>query len=208
MAQDQPGQGPTEPLGGPAPPPAPPTFAVAGPPREALAGFWRRLGAAFLDWLLVGILAAAIGQRCRQLPGRAWPVHPGRAGLLHLLPRHRRRPVDRHRILGIRVLEPTPAAPCPMPERSSGRWWATCRPSPCSLGTCGCLGTPQADLARHRRRQPGRQRHRLPTRRVRPSRPLSRPGLRLTSTLDSGPAALPTPGEGGVASPGRRPQPE
>jgi uncharacterized RDD family membrane protein YckC len=36
--------------------------APAGPPPEALAGFWRRLVAAFLDWLLVGILAAAIGQ--------------------------------------------------------------------------------------------------------------------------------------------------
>jgi uncharacterized RDD family membrane protein YckC len=84
---DQPGQRPTEPLGGPAQPepppaygqpgsdlrspaptaplpgdqPAPPAFAAAGPPREALAGFWRRLIAAFLDWLLVGIVAAAIG---------------------------------------------------------------------------------------------------------------------------------------------------
>jgi uncharacterized RDD family membrane protein YckC len=84
---DQPGQRPTEPLGGPAQPPepppgygqpasdlwppaptaplpgdqpAPPAFA-AGPPREALAGFWRRAVAAFLDWLLVGIVAAAIG---------------------------------------------------------------------------------------------------------------------------------------------------
>ena len=40
---------------------APPAFAAAGPPREALAGFWRRLVAAFLDWILVGIVAAAIG---------------------------------------------------------------------------------------------------------------------------------------------------
>jgi uncharacterized RDD family membrane protein YckC len=85
---DRPGQRPTEPLGGPAQPPQPspadaqpgserrsptptaplpddqaaaPAFAAAGPPREALAGFWRRLVAAFLDWLLVGIVAAAIG---------------------------------------------------------------------------------------------------------------------------------------------------
>jgi uncharacterized RDD family membrane protein YckC len=85
---DRPGQPPTEPLGGPAQPPqpppaygqpgsdprlpgptaplpgdppAPPAFAAAGPPREALAGFWRRLVSAFLDWLLVGIAAAAIG---------------------------------------------------------------------------------------------------------------------------------------------------
>ena len=85
---DRPGQQPTEPLGGPTqlpqPPPvsgqpgnelwsptptaplpgdptAPPAFAAAGPPREALAGFWRRLIAAFLDWILIGILAAAIG---------------------------------------------------------------------------------------------------------------------------------------------------
>ena len=40
---------------------APPAFAAAGPPREALAGFWRRLVAAFLDWILIGIVAAAIG---------------------------------------------------------------------------------------------------------------------------------------------------
>jgi uncharacterized RDD family membrane protein YckC len=59
-SSDQPGQRPTEPLGGPAP--HPPASAVAGPPREALAGFWRRLAAAFLDWILVGILAAAIGE--------------------------------------------------------------------------------------------------------------------------------------------------
>jgi len=85
---DRPGRRPTEPLGGPAQPAAappasgqpgselrspapttplpdapstPPTFAAAGPPREALAGFWRRLVGAFLDWLLVGIVAAAIG---------------------------------------------------------------------------------------------------------------------------------------------------
>jgi uncharacterized RDD family membrane protein YckC len=86
---DQSGQPPTEPLGGPSRPPepplaygqpgpdprspaptaplpgdqpAPPGFAAAGPPREALAGFWRRLVAAFLDLLLVGILGAAIGE--------------------------------------------------------------------------------------------------------------------------------------------------
>jgi uncharacterized RDD family membrane protein YckC len=41
--------------------PAPPTLQAAGPPPQALAGFWVRLAAAFLDWLLIGILAAAIG---------------------------------------------------------------------------------------------------------------------------------------------------
>jgi uncharacterized RDD family membrane protein YckC len=71
---DQPGQRPTEPLGVPAQPPQPPpqppplqpppqqpAFAAVGPPGEALAGFWLRLVAAFLDWILVGIIAAAIG---------------------------------------------------------------------------------------------------------------------------------------------------
>ena len=40
---------------------AAPAFAAAGPPPEALAGFWRRAVSAFLDWLLVGIVAAAVG---------------------------------------------------------------------------------------------------------------------------------------------------
>ena len=51
MAEDHPAQ----------PPSASPAPAVAGPPREALEGFWRRLVAAFLDWVLIGILAAAVG---------------------------------------------------------------------------------------------------------------------------------------------------
>jgi uncharacterized RDD family membrane protein YckC len=67
---DRPGQRPTEPLGGPTPPiaplpggaSAPDSFTAVGPPPEALAGFWRRLVAAFLDWVLVGIVAAAIGE--------------------------------------------------------------------------------------------------------------------------------------------------
>jgi hypothetical protein len=137
---DRPGQRPTEPLGGPAQPPEPPpaygqpgsdlrspaptaplpgdqvaapAFAEPGPPREALAGFWRRLVAAFLDWLLVGIVAAAIGD----LFGVEGPSPPSAAGdgvnvqfqpapgpfiLVELayftyfhLPRHQRRPVDR-----------------------------------------------------------------------------------------------------------------
>jgi hypothetical protein len=80
---DRPGQRPTEPLGGPTQPPQPssaygqpgselrspaptaplpgdpsaaPAFAAAGPPR------WRRLIAVFLDWIPIGILAAAIGE--------------------------------------------------------------------------------------------------------------------------------------------------
>jgi uncharacterized RDD family membrane protein YckC len=60
---DPPGQRPTEPLGAPAQPPQPPPPpAPAGPPREALAGFWRRLAASFLDWILIGVVAAAVGQ--------------------------------------------------------------------------------------------------------------------------------------------------
>ena len=60
---DRPGQPPTEPPGEPARPPGPPpASAAAGPPVEALAVFWRRLVAAFLDWILIGILAAAIGE--------------------------------------------------------------------------------------------------------------------------------------------------
>ena len=79
MAEDQPGpprrddrddrptrpldtpSGPTAPLPGDryAPPPAKPP--AGGPPPEALSGFWRRLVGAFIDWLLVGILAGAVG---------------------------------------------------------------------------------------------------------------------------------------------------
>jgi uncharacterized RDD family membrane protein YckC len=71
MAEDQPGRpGPSEPSQPEAAPTAPlpggpaaaPGFAAVGPPREALAGFWRRLAAAFLDWVLIGIIAAAIGE--------------------------------------------------------------------------------------------------------------------------------------------------
>jgi uncharacterized RDD family membrane protein YckC len=53
--------GPTAPLPGDryAPPPAMPP--AGGPPPEALGGFWRRLAGAFIDWLLVGFLAGAIG---------------------------------------------------------------------------------------------------------------------------------------------------
>jgi uncharacterized RDD family membrane protein YckC len=76
MAEDQPGRDdredrPTQPLDRPAVPTAPlpgdryaPPPAIppaGGPPPEALAGFGRRLGGAFIDWLLVGVLAAAIG---------------------------------------------------------------------------------------------------------------------------------------------------
>jgi uncharacterized RDD family membrane protein YckC len=46
----------------PGDPSAPPAFAAVGPLAAALAGFWRRLAAAFLDWILIGIVAAAIGE--------------------------------------------------------------------------------------------------------------------------------------------------
>ena len=59
---DQSGQRPPEPLGGPVQPPQPPPpLAATGPPPEAVAGFWARLAAAFLDWILIGVVAAAIG---------------------------------------------------------------------------------------------------------------------------------------------------
>jgi uncharacterized RDD family membrane protein YckC len=77
MAEDQPGQpgqGPTAPL--PGDPPVPPAVQAAGPPPQALAGFWRRLAAAFLDWILVGVVAAAIGQ----LFGVEVPSPPAAAG--------------------------------------------------------------------------------------------------------------------------------
>src|SRR4029453_1891394 len=76
----QPGQPPTEPLGGPARPPEPPP--AAGPPREARAGFWRRLAAAFLDWILIGVLAGAIGQ----LFGVDVPSPPSADGDVYLQP--------------------------------------------------------------------------------------------------------------------------
>jgi hypothetical protein len=180
---DRPGQRPTEPIGGPtqppAPPPssgqpgselrspaptaplpgapsAPPAFAAVGSPREALAGFWRRLVAAFLDWLLVGIVAAAIGdlfgvqaQRrprptgastfsSRELARSFWSSWP-----THLLPRHQRRPVDRqqdsryprtgrqHR--PVSALRPG-VRPCPHEQ-------PLCPPV-LPWGSSGCLGNP------------------------------------------------------------------
>jgi hypothetical protein len=157
----RPGQQPTQPLGGPAqpPPPAsgqpgselpsptptaplpgdssvPPAFAVAGPPREALAGFWPRLVAAFLDWILIGILAAAIGE----LFGVETPTPPSADGGVNLQFQAAPGPFILvelayftyfhatcagqsmgNKIMGIRVLAPTPAALCPMPGRSPGR---------------------------------------------------------------------------------------
>lgn len=41
--------------------PPPSTFPADGPPRHALAGFWRRFASMFIDWLLVGVLAGALG---------------------------------------------------------------------------------------------------------------------------------------------------
>ena len=79
----QPGQRPTEPLGGPLrPPEPPPAAAAAGPPREALAGFWRRLAAAFLDGILIGVVAGAIGQ----LFGVDVPSPPSADGDVYLQP--------------------------------------------------------------------------------------------------------------------------
>jgi uncharacterized RDD family membrane protein YckC len=78
---DQAGHRPTEPLAAPAQPPQPPP-AAAGPPREALAGFWRRLAASFLDWILIGVVAAAIGQ----LFGVELPAPPSADGDLYFQP--------------------------------------------------------------------------------------------------------------------------
>jgi hypothetical protein len=155
---DRPGQPPTEPLGGPAQPPqpppaygqpgsdprlpgptaplpgdppAPPAFAAAGPPREALAGFWRRLVSAFLDWLLVGIAAAAIGD----LFGVEGPRRPRPTAMASSSARSfwsswltsptstQPAPASRSatRSWGSGSWTPTPAAPCPMPARSPAR---------------------------------------------------------------------------------------
>jgi hypothetical protein len=211
---DRPGQRPTEPLGGPAQPPASPpaygqpggelrspaptaplpggpsaapAFAAAGPPREALAGFWRRLVAAFLDWILVGIVAAAIGRRRRgPVPVRGnWPVHSGRARLLHLLPRHQRRPVDRqqdHGDPGAGCRHRPPPALCPGVRPGAREQPVRTAVLPRVL--LDAVGTPQADLARFGRQQPGRQGQRLSTWRVRPPRALTGP------LVESGAAAL------------------
>ncbi|HEV2920144.1 MAG TPA: RDD family protein, partial [Actinomycetota bacterium] len=59
-----------------------PPPAAAGPPREALAGFWRRLAAAFLDWILIGVVTGAIGQ----LFGVDVPSPPSADGDVYLQP--------------------------------------------------------------------------------------------------------------------------
>jgi uncharacterized RDD family membrane protein YckC len=64
------------------PPGPPPALLAAGPPREALAGFWRRLGASFLDWILIGVMAAAIGE----LFGVDVPTPPSADGDVYFQP--------------------------------------------------------------------------------------------------------------------------
>ena len=117
---------PTAPLPGGAS--APPIFEAVGPPPEALAGFWRRLVAAFLDWLLVGIVAAPSASCSASKPRR----RPRPAALMSNLVR-------------------APVLPRVLLD---------------------AVGPAQADLARHRRQQPGRQDHLVPARRVRPPRSL------------------------------------
>jgi RDD family len=132
--EHRPGQQPnrTEPLGVSArPPSASPAFAAAGPPHEALAGLWRRLVGAFLDWILIGILAAAIGD----LFG-VEPPSPSAEGGVSFGPFilvelayftyftyfHATSAGQSigNKIMGSGCWTPTPAAPCPMPGRSSG----------------------------------------------------------------------------------------
>ena len=151
---DRPGQRPTQPLGGPAqspePPPASgqpgsdlrspaptaplpgdpsatPTFAAAGPPGEALAGFWRRAVAAFLDWLLVGIVAAAIGD----LFGVDAPSPPSADGGVNI------------QLAGTGPFICPGVRPCTH-EQPLG-------PAVLPLVLVDAVGTPQADLAQIRR---------------------------------------------------------
>jgi uncharacterized RDD family membrane protein YckC len=110
----------------------PPAFAAAGPPREALAGFWPRLVAAFLDWILIGILAAAIGE----LFGVEAPTPPPPDGGVNLQFQPAPGPFilvelvyftyfhatsagqSATRSWGSGCWTPTPAALCPTPGRS------------------------------------------------------------------------------------------
>jgi hypothetical protein len=160
---DRPSQRPTEPLGEPAPAPPPsydqpagalqppastppvawgqypppmPAPAAAGPSPEALAGFWRRLVAAFLDWILVGIVASAIGALFgvdttspAPAPGDGFQFRLDWAGPYILVelayftyfmpPARDSRSATRS--WGSGCWTPIPAGPCPMPGRLSAR---------------------------------------------------------------------------------------
>ena len=173
---------PTAPLPGDSS--VPPAFAAAGPPREALAGFWPRLVAAFLDWILIGILAAAIGE----LFGVETPTPPSADGgvnlqfqaapgpfilveLAYFTYFHATRAGQSmgNKIMGIRVLDADTGRSLPYARAFARALMSSLSALPCLLWVLlDVVGTPQGDLARHRRRQPGSQGQRLPARRVQP----------------------------------------
>jgi uncharacterized RDD family membrane protein YckC len=180
------GQGPTEPLGSPAqppvPPPAsgqpggdpwssaptaplpggqsvpPPTPVAVGPPPEALAGFWRRLAAAFLDWILIGVVAAAIGQ----LFGVEVPTPPSAAGEVDLQFQPAPGPFILvelvyftwfhatsagqsigNKILGIRVLDATTGRSLPYARAFTRALMSSLSAIPCFLGFFWMLWEPR-----------------------------------------------------------------
>jgi hypothetical protein len=114
---------------------------------------------------------AALGRRWCQppVPGGAWPVHSGRAGLLHLLPRHLRRPIDGQQDHGDPGAGADTGRSLPYARAFARALMSSLSALPCLLWVLlDVVGTPQGDLARHRRRQPGSQGQRLPARRVQP----------------------------------------
>jgi len=204
---DRPGQQPTQPLGGPAQPPQPPpasgrpgsdlpspaptaplpgdpsapnAFAAAGPPREALAGFWPRLVAAFLDWLLIGILAAAIGE----LFGVEAPTPPSADGGVNVQFQPAPGPFILvelayftyfhatsagqsigNKILGIRVLDADTGRSLPYARGvRPGAHEQPLRPPLLPRVLLDAVGPAEADLARHGRQLAGGPRQRLPAR--------------------------------------------
>ena len=150
MAED-----PTAPL--PGDQAAPPTFATAGPPREALADFWRRLAAAFLDWILVGIVAAAIGD----LFGVEAPVPPSAVGdrvqfqptpgpfvlaaLVYFTYFHATSAGQSigNRILGIRALDADTGRPLPYARAFARALMSNLSALPCFLGFFWMLWEPR-----------------------------------------------------------------
>ena len=126
------------------------------PTRKALAGFWWRLVAAFLDWLLIGLVAAAIGD----LFGVEAPTPPSADGGAYFQPApgpfilvelayftwfHATSAGQSigNKILGIRVLDTSTGRPLPSVRAFVRALMSNLSALPCFLGFFWMLWEPR-----------------------------------------------------------------